>query len=84
MARPRLEPGTHGQISVTNFGPGDWEARVRYRDLHGELRHASATGYTRAEATKLLLDRLDGLGGSHTQEATGSLPESSSETGRRD
>lgn len=66
MARPRLEPGTYGQISSTKAGSGVWKARARYRDLLGEYHAASAKGPTKTGATELLREKLDRLTGQAT------------------
>lgn len=75
MNRLRLEPGTHGQVSVTYLGPGVWKARARYRDRLGEAHSASAIGLTKAEARRLLLERLHRLRGRKTQDVLRDLPE---------
>jgi integrase len=64
MARPRLAPGSHGEISVKKTDAGrQWQARVRYRDTLGEYGTTSAVGPTRTAARENVLDKLDELMG---------------------
>lgn len=56
--RPRLEVGTHGNIAVKQQPSGNFQARVRVRDLDGRIRQANANGRSKAEAMRRLRSAL--------------------------
>lgn len=58
MARESLPLGAWGSIHVRRVGPGSWQARTRYRDLDGKIRHVEARGATSASARRHLQQRL--------------------------
>ncbi len=57
MAQHLLEPGEWGSISTTKVGD-KWRARVRVRDMDGELRQAEKTAPLRKDAVNNLLAHL--------------------------
>lgn len=61
MARPPLDPGTHGNISAKETATGEWLARCRYCDLNGEIIRPSATGPTKAAAIRALQKKLTAM-----------------------
>jgi hypothetical protein len=63
MARPRLEPGQHGDISVSTKknARGLYRAKAYRRDLSGDRRAVSAERATKGEARAALVTKLEAL-----------------------
>ncbi|MCF4122034.1 tyrosine-type recombinase/integrase [Antribacter sp. KLBMP9083] len=62
MARPKLAPGSFGDISVKKASSGrQWQARVRYRDALGEYGTTSAVAPTKTAAEDKVKEKLDKL-----------------------
>lgn len=57
MPRPRTPIGTFGDIEFTEVGTGI-RARVRFRDLDGQIRRVEATAKSRKLAEHRLKERL--------------------------
>lgn len=58
MARGPLPLGAWGSIHVHRIGAGSWQARTRYRDLDGKIRHIEARGVSSASARRNLQQKL--------------------------
>ena len=59
MAREKLKPGTHGNISASKQPNGRWRARTRYCTLLGEAGTATATGPTKQAAKDNCKEKAD-------------------------
>lgn len=71
MARPRLEIGEWGKITVTKLPDGRYRARCRFRGLDGKVRPAEATEATRPKAERALKDRVKARVGDRDSELGG-------------
>lgn len=69
MARPPLDPGTYGKITITPLRSGGFEARCKYRSLNGVIVRPSACGPSRAAAERALKKKLTELASSTPQGA---------------
>jgi integrase len=58
VPRPRTPIGTFGDIEFTNLTVSLVRARVRFRDLDGQLRRIEATGVTRKLAEHRLKEKI--------------------------
>lgn len=58
MPRPRLSPGTYGNIYSTQAASGAWTAKARFRDLDGKTRLIERTGPSKAKAELRLKEHL--------------------------
>ncbi|MER5390679.1 site-specific integrase [Saccharopolyspora sp. NPDC002686] len=58
MARPRLALGTYGEIRYYQLGPKKWQARTKYRDYDGKVRHVERVGRSKANAKEILTQAL--------------------------
>lgn len=58
MAREPLPLGAWGSIHVRRIGAGSWQARTRFRDLDGKIRHVEARGASSASARRNLQQKL--------------------------
>lgn len=58
MARPRTPIGTFGEIEFATMSNGGVRARVRFRDLDGQLRRVEASAATRKLAENRLKEKL--------------------------
>lgn len=58
MARPRLDVGEHGKITVAEVAPRQYVARCRFRGTDGKMRHAEASGTSKAAAERALKRRV--------------------------
>ena len=74
MGRPALKPGEFGKISVKEIRQGVFEARARYKDYAGRIRHASYISTTAPKARAGLQAKLVEL---VAQVVTGNLSRSS-------
>lgn len=73
MARPRLEPGTWGSISVTTDGDG-YIARAHFRDFTGKSIKVQRSGRSKAAATNALTAELRNRATSGDEELRGTTP----------
>lgn len=58
MPRPRLSPGTYGNIYSTQNPNGTWTAKARFRDLDGKTRLIERTAPSKAKAELRLKEHL--------------------------
>jgi integrase len=58
MARGPLPLGAWGSIHSQRLGAGSWQARTRFRDLDGKIRHVEARGLSSASARRNLQQKL--------------------------
>ena len=58
MARPRLDVGEHGKITITTISPRHYVARCRFRGTDGKMRHAEASGTSKSAAERALTRRV--------------------------
>lgn len=58
MAREPLPLGAWGSIHVRRIVAGSWQARTRFRDLDGKIRHVEARGASSASARRNLQQKL--------------------------
>ncbi len=54
MARVRLRPGEHGEVSFARTATKQWQAKAYYRDKTGRLRRLQRTARTQIEAARKL------------------------------
>lgn len=60
MGRPRLPPGTYGEITARQLPSGKWEARAQYRGEDGRDSRPSCVGPTETAAKNALRAKLKG------------------------
>jgi integrase len=58
VARDSLPLGAWGSIHVRRIVAGSWQARTRFRDLDGKIRHVEARGASSASARRKLQQKL--------------------------
>jgi integrase len=58
MGRPRLPPGTYGEIKARRLSSGKWEARAQWRGDGGKMHRPSAVGDTETAAKNALRKKL--------------------------